>query len=157
MATIPRLDFYAALTFRSSARKTEILMPRLTRQGILDTNDLPTEEVEVKEWGGTVLIRPLTGAERGQLEGESVKMRSGDTTILPTLRARVAVWCCVNDDGTRMFTAKDVEALSAKHPEPLDTIFNTVKRLSGMDDKAEAKAAKNSKSSQSSDSGTSSS
>ena len=40
----------------------------LTRDQILAVSDIQTEEVHVPEWGGTVLVRGLTGAERDEFE-----------------------------------------------------------------------------------------
>ena len=36
----------------------------LTRKQILECADIPTEIVKVPEWGGEVLVKGLTGAER---------------------------------------------------------------------------------------------
>ena len=35
----------------------------LTREQILEADDLPTESLDVPEWGGEVLIRALNGAQ----------------------------------------------------------------------------------------------
>jgi hypothetical protein len=128
-------------------------MTLLTRDSILAINDLPTETVEVPEWGGAVLVRSLNGAERATLEAETSRFQKGDLSGLPKLRARVAVWCVVDDRNQRLFTEKDVDGLAAKHPDPLDRIFNAVKVLSGLDKDGKEKAAKKS-SGQSNDSGT---
>ena len=36
----------------------------LTRHAILEAPDIETREVPVPEWGGTVYLRALTGAQR---------------------------------------------------------------------------------------------
>jgi len=128
-------------------------MTLLSRDAILTINDLPTETVEVPEWGGAVLVRSLNGAERAQLEAETARFQKGDMSGLTNLRARVAVWCVVDERGQRLFTEKDVASLAGKHPDPLDRIFNAVKVLSGLDKDGKEKAQKKS-SGQNSDSGT---
>ena len=49
---------------------------RLSREDILKAEDLPTEEVPVPEWGGSVLVRGLTGRERDLFE-TSMMVRQG--------------------------------------------------------------------------------
>ena len=46
----------------------------LTRDLILKADDIQTREVEVPEWGGTVLIRALTGTERDAYEAEAYRL-----------------------------------------------------------------------------------
>ena len=132
-------------------------MTLLTREAILAPSALPTEEVDVSEWveGGTILVRCLTGAERGQLELDGQKIQKGDEATMATIRAKVAVWCCVDETGKRLFEQKDVAALSAKHPAPLDRIWDAARRLSGLGEEGRKRASKTS-SSRSDDSGTSS-
>ena len=55
-------------------------MKALTRDEILGADDLKTESVKVPEWGGTVLVRELTGAERDEWEASVVKT-NGTTTL----------------------------------------------------------------------------
>ena len=40
----------------------------LTKDQILKSDDLPSEEVSVPEWGGSVMVRSMTGYERDQFE-----------------------------------------------------------------------------------------
>ena len=40
----------------------------LTRDQILQAEDLPSETVTVLEWGGSVIVRGLTGSERGKFQ-----------------------------------------------------------------------------------------
>src|SRR3989304_4330704 len=47
-------------------------MALLTRDEILNANDLAREQVEVPEWGGAVLVRALTGRERDAYESSIV-------------------------------------------------------------------------------------
>ena len=40
----------------------------LCRETILNANDIKTEEVNVPEWGGVVLVKSLTGSEKDKYE-----------------------------------------------------------------------------------------
>jgi hypothetical protein len=110
----------------------------LTRDQILDADDLPAEEVHVPEWGGTVLVRGMTGAERDRFEMRMYLDR--DKLDESPVRARVVAWCCLDEAGQALFSQKDVERLARKSGAALDRIFSVAQRLSRVDEKA-AKAA----------------
>jgi hypothetical protein len=107
---------------------------RLSRDDILKAADITVEEVDVPEWGGTVLVRAMTGQQRDEFElGARMATRGGD--YLPAgynFRAQVIALCCVDDDGKRLFTVADVDTLGEKSAAPLDRIYDVVARLSGM-------------------------
>lgn len=110
----------------------------LSRDQILAADDLPAEEVDVPEWGGTVLVRGMTGAERDKFEMRMYLDR--DKLDESPVRARVVAWCTLDEDGKPLFTQKDVEWLAGKSGAALDRIFSVAQRLSRVDEKA-AKAA----------------
>lgn len=96
----------------------------LTREQILSLNDLPTKSVEVPEWGTSVYVRPMSGADRRKF-----------FALLPTdevTNAHMVAWCACDENGVRLFTDEDVTALLAKHGRALDRIasaaldFNTL-------------------------------
>jgi len=92
------------------------------------------EEVAVPEWDGTVLVRGLTGAERDALESNIVQAnRDGSTTVdTRNLRARLVALCVVDEDGERIFSDEDVDALGRKSAAALDRVFSVAQRLSGL-------------------------
>jgi len=51
-------------------------MGLLTRDAILEAQDLQHEEVYIPEWGGSVRVRTLTGAERDAFEQSIVDQRA---------------------------------------------------------------------------------
>lgn len=109
----------------------------LNAEAILQADDLPRELVEVPEWGGAVYVRGLTGAERGRLENALIDQPAGKRqgTVrmdMETLRMRVAAWCMVDEDGNRLFSDKQVDALGAKSGTALQRVFDVAQRLSGM-------------------------
>jgi len=105
----------------------------LTRDAILKAQDLPTEEVEVPEWGGVVRVRGLTGAERDAFEQSIVEQRGKNTRMnLRNIRAKLVALTVVDEEGNRVFSDEDAEALGKKSAAALDRVFAVAQRLSGL-------------------------
>ena len=116
----------------------------LTRSQILEASDIQTEEVHVPEWGGTVLVRGLTGAERDEFEAGIAEPRGNKVRYhMQDIRARLCVMSIVDAEGKRMFTVADVEALTVKSASALDRVFTVARRLSGLTPEDVAELAKN--------------
>lgn len=108
-------------------------MTLLSKEQILGADDLPYEDVEVKEWGGTVRIRALTGFERDRFE-LSVQADPKGKRNLDNVRARLVSLCLVDDEGKRMFTEAEVKDLGSKSARALDRLFDAARKLSGLGD-----------------------
>jgi hypothetical protein len=109
-------------------------MAFLTRENILNFEDISTEIVSVPEWGGDVMVRAMTGYERDAFEGSLVEhKKSGNTIKVDNIRAKL-VQKTVIDPETRkpMFTAGDLEILGSKSAAALDRIFTVSRKLSGL-------------------------
>lgn len=107
----------------------------LSREQILEAKDLVTEAVEVPEWGGSVLVKSLTGAERDQYESAIVEQKGRDTKVnLRNARARLVALSVVDEEGKRLFSPNDVSLLGAKSAAALQRVFNVAMRLSGITD-----------------------
>ena len=119
-------------------------MPKLTRDQILAVADIKTEEVQVPEWGGSVFVRGLTGAQRVKFEMKVVEHR-GTKQIWhrENIRARIIVMSVVDDKGELLFSEKDIKAVSEKAAGALERIFNVAQRLSGLSKQDVAELAKN--------------
>lgn len=105
----------------------------LSKDDILKADDIKAETVGVPEWGGEVLVRPLSGRERDQYEADSYVQRNGQMEVDPrNARARLVVMCVVDGDGKPLFTRDDVAALGEKSAAALDRIFTAAARLSGL-------------------------
>ncbi len=115
-------------------------MGLLSKDFILKTPDLPAEDVDVPEWGGTVRVRMLTAAERDAWEAASF---GGETKNLQNVRARLVVLCAVDGEGKRLFTDADAAALGNKSGAALDRLFEAAMTLSKLR-KADAVAEKKS-------------
>lgn len=105
----------------------------LSKEQILSADDLPSEDVEVKEWGGSVRVRALTGFERDRFE-LSVTQDARGKRNLDNVRARLVSLSLVDEEGKRMFTEAEVKALGAKSAKALDRLFDVARRLSGLGD-----------------------
>jgi hypothetical protein len=100
----------------------------LDRSAILGADDLPIEMVDIPEWGGSVYVRALTGAERDQLE----RMISKDSVS----RAAIAALVMVDSEGKQLFSQKDVAALADKHGSALERVVNAALAFNSMTEDA---------------------
>lgn len=117
----------------------------LTREQILKADDLPHEEVPVPEWGGSVLVWTLTGAERDAFEEATLQKRGKRREAdLSNIRARLAALAVRDADGKRLFGDSDVVALGRKSARALDRVFAVAQRLNGITDEDVEELEKNS-------------
>ncbi len=110
---------------------------RLTRESILGAADLPQREVDVPEWGGSVLIRAMTGGERDRFEAAWKQDPSSD------IRARLAQATLCDETGSLIFGSQDIPSLSAKSSKALDRIFAAATVHNGITDKDVEELRKN--------------
>jgi hypothetical protein len=118
---------------------------RLNKDQILKADDLPTEEVDVPEWGGSVLVRGLTGRQRIEYEASMAVMRDGE--MVPDVEnsmAKLVARTIVDDDGSLMFTPQEANALGEKSSAALTRVFEVAARLSGMSQGAAVEIKKDS-------------
>lgn len=113
----------------------------LTRDQILSVDDLQTEIVNVPEWGGSLMVRGLTGKERDAFERSIVILKTGkkDKDAPPDVdfvnfRAKLVARTVVDEHGTLLFRESDIPALGQKSGKALDRVFEVSQRLSGMSD-----------------------
>src|SRR5438874_1567721 len=105
----------------------------LTREEILAANDLITESVSVPEWGGAVLVRTLTAAERDAFEASCYIGRGQDRKEnFVNLRARMVALSIVDATGAKPFSGDDVKALGEKSGAALDRVYAVAQRLTGF-------------------------
>jgi hypothetical protein len=114
------------------------------RDTILAADDIPVERVEIPEWGVTVEVRGMTGADRGQLLEEALDQDSGEVDLQRIYPDAVILSAHDPEDGTRIFDTSDRDALLSKAGKAIDRIATVAMRLSGFDDEAVDKAGKGS-------------
>ena len=109
-------------------------MGLLDRAAIEAAEDIPTKDVFVKEWGGSVRLRGLTGEQRDAYEASIVEMRGQTQRYkFENMRARLVALCLIGDDGVRLFAdAAAVKALGGKAAKPLVMLFDEARHLSGL-------------------------
>ena len=101
------------------------------RSKILQTKDLPIEPVEIPEWDVTVYVRMMSARDRDMFEGQMLDL-SERGKRLDNFRARLAVFCCVDKDGKRIFKDGDIASLGEKSGEALNRIFTAASQLNKM-------------------------
>ena len=118
----------------------------LTKDQILECNDLKSEAVDVPEWGGQVLVRTMTGADRDQFEASMMEALPDGTRRpdLTNLRTKLVALTLVDEAGNRLFEPQDVVRLAMKSAAALERVFTVAQRINGMGAQAEDDAVKNS-------------
>jgi hypothetical protein len=106
-------------------------MEILGRDAILGASDINYETVEVPEWGGRVRVKSLTGKERDTFEAGIVSA-DGKRAELVNVRAKLVALTVVDEEGRRLFSEGDVEALGSKSAAALDRVFTAAQKLSAL-------------------------
>lgn len=113
----------------------------LNRDAILAAQDRKTVDVEVPEWGGTVRVQSMNGAERDAF-GSSLVTPDGKQN-LAHYREKLLVACVVGEDGKPLFTLNDLEALGAKSAVALKRVHDAADALNTIGPDEIAAAEKN--------------
>lgn len=126
----------------------------LSRDEILAVDDRKTKTVEVPEWGGSVLVRSLSGEDRDAFEASLTTRRPAlmgpnkgqleTVQDFSNMHAKLVSRSIVDESGARMFSDSDVVALGQKSAAALKRVFDTAAELSGIGDDALADAEGNS-------------
>lgn len=108
-------------------------MPVLAKHLLLGATVPPQETVHIPELGGDVIVRGMTGAERDAFEVSLVEGKGRHRAAnLKNLRAKLIVFCCVNEQGERIFTNADADQLGNVRADIVSRIYNVAQRLSGV-------------------------
>ncbi len=103
-----------------------------TRAAILASDDLMKEQVNVPwDLGDAKLyVRALRASEKDAYIAKT--MRTGQFSWSSDLTAALLVKVIVDENGARIFSDADVDALGAKDAGTLSELLNVMMRLSGM-------------------------
>jgi hypothetical protein len=115
----------------------------LTRDEILDKDDIERKEIPVPEWGGTVWIRQLTRGEQDaylkrQMGDAKLKTGKRDTSgeFAASSMFGHDTWLCArgicDESGKPLFSDKDIEALAKKNGKTIGSIALEIVKFSGM-------------------------
>ena len=111
----------------------------LTAEAILAADDLSTIWIQTSEWGKNsgVWVRGMSGSERDEFEMRVSGLDGGGNQVkmnYVNLRASLVASCVVDDDGNRLFSGDQVEALGRKSGAVLDRLFDAARKASGIGD-----------------------
>jgi hypothetical protein len=116
----------------------------LSKDDILATS-IPSETVDVPEWGGKVILRGLTATERDDYEQAMVETSPGGSIKpkrkLHNVRASLVVLCIVDEHGEREFADADADLLGTKDAAVIDKLWDVCRRLCGMSTEDEKRLA----------------
>lgn len=110
------------------------------RDKILQANDIQKELVEVPEWGVTVEVRGMSGADRARIFDSVSKdgeVKAGDLYVETVLATTFDP-----ETGGRLFDESDRAALMEKSAQAIDRLSEVGLRLSGMTKDAQDVAGK---------------
>ena len=113
----------------------------LTLDQILNINDIETEEVEIPEWGGSVKVKAMSGAERDKYL-KMVMGKDGKPDMQKIL-AKLVIMTVVNEENELMFNNGHMDMLNKKSAKALEKISKVSMRLAGLTQDDIEEAVKN--------------
>jgi len=112
----------------------------LGREQIFGSKDVTHEEVDCPEWGGKVLVRAMTTAERARFDDAVSHEKNGSKSY----RQLAAVFGVTDkEDGEFVFSLADIAKLGEKSCAPMDRICDVVIRINriGVEDDGKKKSS----------------
>lgn len=121
------------------------------RDQIFAIQDIPSEMVEVPEWGVKIEVRGMTGAERTRIMDLALDNKGGMNLqfVYPEI---VIATAFDPETGTQVFTPNDRGTLLSKSATALDRLAGVGMRLSGFTEEASDEKGKDSSATASADS-----
>ena len=105
----------------------------LTREQILQADDIQTEKVNAPEWGGEFWVRGLSGIEKDEFEESIIELKEGKKVVtMKLMRAKLAAKTICDENKKRLFSDDDIELLGKKSSAVLSLVFDIAQRLSGL-------------------------
>lgn len=119
-------------------------MAMLTKELILAADDRKFEDVDVPEWGGTIRISEMSSKDRDDFDAGTIRIIGKKVEpVYDSRRAKLLSFCIVDDEGKRMFSSGDVEALALKSGNVITRLCDVAERLNGMTREAVEDQVKN--------------
>lgn len=102
------------------------------RDKILAAEDIPTESVEIPEWGVEILMKGMSAGERIRLMEEAYNADTGQVNM-SVVYPDVAIACAHDPEtGDPIFTADDKEAILKKSSAAVEKLAGVGLSLSGI-------------------------
>jgi|TARA_B100001964_G_C14186844_1_gene579026 hypothetical protein len=111
----------------------------LTKEQILQAQDLKTETITVPEWGGEVIVRTITAKERDAFEKQLTQEEGG----LENIRAKFVAATLVDEKNNLLFNEMQINDLGNKSASALDRVFAVGQKLAGLGTKDAEELSKN--------------
>lgn len=104
----------------------------LTRDQILAV-PLRTEEINIKEWGGVIIIQELTAGQIAR-NNKRILSKNGqpDYGEAAQLAIEIATSQVIDEEGKRLFTKADINRLAKLHGSAIQNIAERIRTLSGL-------------------------
>ena len=103
------------------------------RDLVLGAVEAPSELVQVPALGVAIRVRGMTGRERDAFEASCFEGKGKKRAFsMKNVRAKLVAYCCIEEDGRRLFTDDDAERLGDIRADVLDRLFGVAQRLSGI-------------------------
>lgn len=121
-------------------------MDFLNLDAILNADDIKTEEVEVPEWGGKVLVKGMSGTERDSFEASMIENAGTKNPKLKmeNIRAKLLLKTVIDPETKKpLFTAAHLDQLGQKSAAAIDRIYSVAQRLSKISDEDVEELTKN--------------
>lgn len=119
----------------------------LTRDEILEAQDLPFEDVNVPEWGGTVRIAGLTAKASTEFSTQMISMDAKGQVkavkLSDNFMSDLLAKTIVDENFKPVFRKEDIEALGEKSAKVVSRLTDVAMRLSGLGEEAAESAEKN--------------
>lgn len=112
-------------------------MAAMTGEALLGVTTLPKERLMLPELGPDmyVWVRGMSGKARDAFEASLTKGPRGQRRNVENFRARLAGLCLINEDGSVMYSADQIEQLGNIRSDVLTKIVEVAQRLSGISEK----------------------
>jgi hypothetical protein len=121
-----------------------VIIVSTLRERILNSDDIPSEPLHVKEWGVDVVIKGMTGTERASFM-EQYREEGGEKINWQGLYPFLIIHCAYDPDtDERIFTPEDAVVVNTKSGAALERVARTAMRLSGMGEDEEKAVGKDS-------------
>jgi len=116
----------------------------LSKQDIFSAKPHMTE-LAVPEWGGHILVRPITLEEQGKMADLTRKFADANSaTKLRECTLPLLLWTVLDIDGNPLFTREDLPKLQTSPAAAIMRVQDFVLKFSGLTEESRKELEKNS-------------
>jgi len=112
----------------------------LNKESIINAVDIKAIEVDVPEWGGNVLVKPLSVGDRDEFTAW-VTDNEGKINARDFMTKLVLI-SLVDKSSNRLFTNDELSVLSKKSAKVIERLFKQIQEVSGLGEEALQEAKK---------------